>query len=125
VPFSGVFGNDGTAHFKPKLGTTLALVAPPAVPAALALGSIALSIATDPILGAVVTGTLNSDPVTVTGTLRAPHAAFSATATVGSNYTQANKGLYTVVFPATGALPPHLLPAGRRLGQSHPDPPPE
>jgi hypothetical protein len=108
----GIFGNDGTAHF--KLGTSLALVGKPG---GVALGSLELSVATDLVLGAKITGTLKSDPNTVAASVSVPRSFFNGltpATTVDTRYTLQNKGKFTVAFPAKaqGAIPTSDFPQG-------------
>ena len=114
VPLSGIFGNDGQAHFKPSFETSRALVGKPG---SVALGTLELSVATEPVLGARITGTLKSDPNTVAANVSAPRNYFDGLTpltTVDTRYTQQNKGKFTVVFPAKaqGVTPTNAFPQG-------------
>jgi hypothetical protein len=116
-PVSGIFGNDGNAHFGKNLDPTIPLVANRLEP--VLLGNLALNLATDN--SAKITGSLTDGNSAVLTSLNADRAYFDGKtpATTVSPAFLHNKGHYTLIF-ASKAQPgsPSLAdyPQGQGFG---------
>jgi len=112
---SGVVGRMGTDPIQDKARHFIGAVFSPPYGPRWPSAPIGLSIATDPILGAIVTGTLNRDTVTIPGTLRA-RTPPQLHRPVDTRYTADHKGPLhgNMSSKPQGVLDPRSS-AGRRL----------